>query len=434
MSPAQFLSRKLPFFYGWVVLASASSTQVVRNSAASLTIAVFMFPLAEELGWSRTLIAGAASFGGLAASGVSPVVGWLVDRYGARLVLALSVFILGLSTISLAWATVPVAFYVAYGVGRVIFASPVQIGASVVVSRWFVRMRGRANGMLFASHSIGLVLFPLIASTVIATRGWQDAWLVLGALVWIISLAPVALLIVQTPETLGLRPDGDTDTDDTPGAKDGTTSVSAEPEWTLRAAMRTPALWILASGIGTLFLVQAGVNTHLAALLRDNGLNAVSAGIGISLSAAFMGAGSLFWGWIAERFPVRYVLAADAVAVAVPAALFLTMNTTTEALIYSSLFGFGVGGMLSVPPVAYADYYGRQSLGVIRGVTEPFTSLEQAVGAVLSGIVFDLTNSYAWALIAFAVLGGLTAVVILFARPPSRPIVSEVGETAPASS
>ena len=434
MSPAQFLSRKLPFFYGWVVLASASSTQVVRNSAASLTIAVFMFPLAEELGWSRTLIAGAASFGGLAASGVSPVVGWLVDRYGARLVLASSVFILGLSTISLAWATVPLAFYVAYGVGRVIFASPVQIGASVVVSRWFVRMRGRANGMLFASHSIGLVLFPLIASTVIATRGWQDAWLVLGALVWIISLAPVALLIVQTPETLGLRPDGDTDTDDTPGAKDGTTSVSAEPEWTLRAAMRTPALWILASGIGTLFLVQAGVNTHLAALLRDNGLNAVSAGVGISLSAAFMGAGSLFWGWIAERFPVRYVLAADAVAVAVPAALFLTMNTTTEALIYSSLFGFGVGGMLSVPPVAYADYYGRQSLGVIRGVTEPFTSLEQAVGAVLSGIVFDLTNSYAWALIAFAVLGGLTAVVILFARPPSRPIVSEVGETAPASS
>ncbi len=431
MSPAQLLSRKLPFFYGWVVLASASTTQVVRNSAASLTIAVFMFPLAQELGWSRTLIAGAASFGGLAASGVSPVVGWLVDRYGARLVLASSVFILGLSTISLAWATVPVAFYVAYGVGRVIFASPVQIGASVVVSRWFVRMRGRANGMLFASHSIGLVLFPLIASAIIATRGWQDAWIVLGALVWIISLAPVALLIVQTPETLGLRPDGDMD--DASDSEDGQPAPPAEPEWTLRAAMRTPALWILASGIGTLFLVQAGVNTHLAALLRDNGLNAVSAGIGISLSAAFMGAGSLFWGWIAERFPVRYVLAADAVAVAVPAALFLTMDTTAEALIYSSLFGFGVGGMLSVPPVAYADYYGRQSLGVIRGVTEPFTSLEQAVGAVLSGIVFDLTHSYGWALIAFAVLGGLTAVVILFARPPARPAVPGEQQVTPAN-
>ena len=76
------LRRGPPFFYGWIILASAGSAQVVRNAAASLTIAVFMFPLSEELGWSRTLIAGAASFGGLAASALSPAVGWLVDKYG----------------------------------------------------------------------------------------------------------------------------------------------------------------------------------------------------------------------------------------------------------------------------------------------------------------------------------------------------------------
>ena len=134
--PAQRLAHRLPFYYGWVVLYSAATTQVVRNSAASLTIAVFMIPLSDDLGWSRTLIAGAASVGGLVASGVSPLVGWLVDRYGARQVLAASVFIMGLSTIALAWATVPVAFYIAYGISRVIFASPVPIGASVVVSRW----------------------------------------------------------------------------------------------------------------------------------------------------------------------------------------------------------------------------------------------------------------------------------------------------------
>ena len=268
---------------------------MVRNSAASLTIAVFMFPLSEELGWSRTLIAGAASFGGLAASGVSPVVGWLVDRYGARLVLTSSIFILGVSTISLAWATVPAAFYAAYGAARVIFSSPVVIGASVVVSRWFIKMRGRANGILFASHSIGLVAFPMIASAVIATRGWQAAWLVLGVLVFAISLAPAALLIVQRPEDLGLRPDGDPE--ETEGNADGQAGAVEEPAWTLKAAMRTPALWMLALGVGTLFLVQAGINTHLAAFLRDQGLDAVFAGIGISLNAAFMGVGSLSWGW-----------------------------------------------------------------------------------------------------------------------------------------
>ena len=132
---------------------------MVRNTAASLTLAVFIYPLSEDLGWSRTLIAGAASFGGLAASGVSPLVGGLIDRYGTRLILGLSVFVLGLATISLSWATIPITFYLAYGVGRVIFASPVQIGSSVVVSRWFIRMRGRAIGTLFMSHSIGMIAF-----------------------------------------------------------------------------------------------------------------------------------------------------------------------------------------------------------------------------------------------------------------------------------
>ena len=160
-------------------------------------------------------------------------------------------------------------------------------------------------------------------------------------------------------------------------------------------------------------------------MLRDQGLSLFLSGVGLSLTAAFMGAGSLAWGWIAERLPVRYVLAAVSVAVAVPALLFLTADTTAKALTFSSLFGFGVGGMLSVPPVAYADYYGRRSLGAIRGVTEPFTSLQQAIGAVASGIVYDLTGSYAIALVAFAILGGLTAVALLFARPPSRPTASD---------
>ena len=429
------LARRTPFFYGWIILLSAGSTQVVRNSAASLTIAVFMFPLSEELGWSRTLIAGAASFGGLAASGVSPAVGWLVDRYGARLVLFTSVLILGLSTISLAWATVPAAFYIAYGAGRVIFSSPVQIGSSVVVSRWFIRMRGRASGILFGSHSVGLALFPLIASVIIGGSGWRDAWIVLGLLVWAIALLPTALLLVQQPEDVGLQPDGDPPPPESEAS--GVSSKQAhpssptphsstlapppeEPAWTLKEAIRTPALWIVAVTAGALFLVQAGVNTHLAAYLRDQGLTAAFAGVGISLNAVFLGLGSIVWGWIVERFPARYVMAAIGLSVAAASALFITADSTAEALLYSTLFGFGVGGLLSVPPVTYADYYGRRSLGAIRGVAEPLTSFGQAIGAVLSGAVFDLTESYILAFATFAILAALAATLVLFARPPRR--------------
>ena len=416
MNLAPRLAHRTPFFYGWVVLGSASSTQIVRNAAASLTIAVFMFPLAEDLGWSRTLIAGAASFGGLAASGASPVVGWLIDRYGARIVLASSVFILGLSTISLAWATVPIAFYLAYGVGRVIFSSPVQIGASVVASRWFIRMRGRASGVLFLSHSIGMITFPLVASIVIDMHGWRYAWVVLGLIVWAVALLPATLLIAQSPEDVGLRPDGD-EADESDKGSNGSSS-DEEPGWTLKAAMKTPALWILATGTGLLFLMQAGINTHLAAFLRDEGLSPVFAGVGVGLNAAFLGLGSIAWGWIVERVPARHVLTMVAAVMVLGSVLFMTTSSTTQALVYSALFGFGLGGILSVPPVAYADYYGRRSLGTIRGVTEPLTSFGQAIGAVAAGAAFDLTGSYEYAFIAFAALGASTMLMVQLARPP----------------
>ncbi|MCI0795575.1 MAG: MFS transporter [Chloroflexi bacterium] len=409
------MARRSPIYYGWVVLMAAGSSHVARNAAASLTIAVFMFPLSDELGWSRTLIAGAASLGGLAATGTSPIVGWLVDKYGAKLVLAVSIFVLGLSTISLAWATIPVAFYLAYATGRVIFSSSIQIGASVVVSRWFVRARGRANGLLSLSHSVGMVGFPLIASLIIASQGWRTAWVVLGLLVWVIALAPVSLLIAQRPEDVGLLPDGDR-----PG--DGPTDVDAramdEPQWTSREAMRTSALWTLAIGTGLLFVMQSGTNIHVAAYFRDQGLSASIAGLAISFNAAFTGVGSIAWGWIVDKVPARFTLAGVALVMAVASVMMVTADTTAEALSYSALFGLGVGGMLVVPPVAYANYFGRHSLGVIRGLTEPFSSMGQAFGALLSGAIFDITGSYFIAFITFAVIGVATMVVVMLAKPP----------------
>ncbi len=363
------------------------------------------------------MIAGAASLGGLVASFASPAVGWLIDRYGARVVLAVSVLVLGLSAISLAWATVPIAFYLAYGTGRVIFSSPVQIGASVVVSRWFVRLRGRANGILTLCHSAGMVAFPLVAGLVIGAWDWQRAWIVIGVMVWAVALLPTSLLIAQRPEDVGLTPDGD---GERISKADGDKPVSDEPEWTLKQAVYTPALWILATATGALFLMQAGTNIHLAAYLRDQGLGQTVATLGITLTAVCVGIGSIIWGWVVERVPARYVLAAVAATMAVGAYLFIRVDTTPEALGYSALFGLGLGGMLTVPPVAYADYFGRRSLGTIRGVTEPFTSLGQAVGALVSGAIFDLSGRYYAAFIAFAVVGALTAVVTLMARPPGR--------------
>ena len=412
------LLNRLPFFYGWTVLFAAGSSMVVRNSAASLTLAVFIFPMSEDLGWSRTLIAGAASLGGLVATVASPVVGWALDRYGARVILTGSVLILGLSTVSLAWATVPIAFYLAYGLGRVIFSSPLNIGPSVVVSRWFVRRRGLATGFLFLSHSLGMITFPLIAGLVIKYRGWEDAWIVLGVLVWILALGPVSMLVRQTPEEVGLLPDGDPPKSQAGGAE--TSAVTEEQNWTLREAARTPTLWLLAMATGSLFLLQSGTNIHQGAYFLDQGLGVGVSAATLSLNAVFTGVGSIFWGWLVDRVPVRFTYAGVALMMAVALILFPMADTTVEALIVASIFGAAVGGILVVPVVAYADYFGRRSLSAIRGVTEPFVSLGQAIGALFSGIVYDVTGSYKDAFLVLSILGFATIVMLLATRAPVR--------------
>ena len=422
------LLNKMPFFYGWTILFAAGSSMVVRNATASLTLAVFIFPMSEDLGWSRTLIAGAASLGGLVATVASPVVGWALDRYGARTILTVSILVLGLSTISLAWATVPIAFYLAYGTGRVLFSSPLNIGPSVVVSRWFVRRRGRATGMLFLSHSLGMITFPLIAGLVIKYRGWEDAWIVLGVLVWVLALGPVSMLIRQSPESVGLLPDGDLP--EQPGAGNDVATAVEEVSWTLREAMRTPTLWLLALATGSLFLLQSGTNIHQGAYFLDQGLGVGVSAATLSVNAVFTGAGSLFWGWLVDRVPVRFTYAGVALMMAVALVLFPSADSVIEALAVAAIFGAAVGGILVVPVVAYANYFGRRSLSVIRGVTEPFVSLGQAIGAIFSGAIYDVTGSYKDAFLILAILGFATIGMLLLTRAPVRPgVETEAGES-----
>ena len=418
------LLNRLPFFYGWNILFAAGSSMVVRNAAASLTLAVFIFPMSEDLGWSRTLIAGAASVGGLAATVASPVVGWALDRYGARVILTGSVLVMGLSTISLAWATVPIAFYLAYGTGRVIFSSPMNIGSSVVVSRWFVRRRGRATGILFLSHSLGMITFPLIAGLVIKYRGWEDAWIVLGVLVWVLALGPVSMLVRQSPESVGLLPDGDLPIEQNDGTP--AESPAEEQNWTLKEAMRTPTLWLLALATGSLYLLQSGTNIHQGAYFLDQGLGVGVSAATLSMNAVFTGVGSLFWGWLVDKAPVRYTYAGVALMMAVALILFPIADTIVEALTVAAIFGMAVGGILVVPVVAYANYFGRQSLSAIRGVTEPLVSLGQAIGAVFSGIVYDVTGSYKDAFLILGILGFATIGMLLATSAPKKMGVAEV--------
>ena len=138
------LKNILPFYYGWVVVGASGTAVFARMATSITTLTIFIFPLSEQLGWSRTLISGSVTAGALAALVLSPSIGWAIDRDGVRPMLVVSMVVLGLAMMSLAWATVPLTFYLAFAAARVVFHTPAPIAASTVVSRWFIRKRGRA--------------------------------------------------------------------------------------------------------------------------------------------------------------------------------------------------------------------------------------------------------------------------------------------------
>ena len=409
-----------------------------RNAAATLTIAVFVFPMAEDTGWTRTAIVGAASVAGVVSMFVSPVAGWVLQRYGPRVLLASSMLVLGGSIMSIRWVDNIVMFYVLFGIGRVIFSSPVQIGASTVVAQWFVARRGRATSALGVMHSLGMGFFPLFAQVVMnASDGdWRMAWFWIGISVWAVALPPTLIALIRSPESVGLKPDGVPDSPgDASASSTGKQASAAEDEaqWTLREAMRTPAMWMLAVAGGLVFFIHTGVNIHQAAFLRDQEISASVAASALAVMAAGTAVGSIMWGWLLDRLPVRTVYALTAGWLGAVALLFLLVDSAPIAFLVAATFGIGLGGLLVVPPVVMADYFGRRSLGSIRGITEPFVSGGQAVGGIAAGLIFDLSGSYSATFPMFTVAALIGVVLIVLARRPIHlPLGLRVAE-APGS-
>ena len=413
------LQRLLPFYYGWVVVGASGTAVFARMAPAITTLTVFIYPMSQELGWSRTVISGAVSAGALASIVLSPAVGWAIDRYGSRPVLVVGVLTVGAAMISLAWAKLPATFYLAYAAGRVVFHTAAPIGASTIAARWFIRMRGRAIGVIFFCGAIGGVVFTMTAAVVIDNYGVEAAWITLGIICLGVALLPNLLLLAERPEVLGLRPDGGSGTAAGAGAaEDPVSNATDDDSWTARQATRTLTFWILVlTGFAT-FFVHAGVNVHIAAFLRDKGLTLTTAASVVTASWVVSAFGSVAWGWLLERAPSRVLYAAMLAMLAASVLLLISVSNIGGALLAAAFIGLVAAGGNITPAIMYADYYGRASLGKIRGMGEIGVLVGQSTGPLLAGVVFDLRGSYSLIFIVFAAIAATASLIVLNARRP----------------
>jgi len=423
---ASRLRYKFPFYYGWIVVAASSTVVFARMAPNITTLSVLIFPMSEEFGWSRTLISGSVSSGAIASLIFSPVVGWAIDRVGARLVMVISVLCLGLAMISLAWATLPITFYIAYSVGRVVFHTSAPIGSSTVASRWFIKKRGRAIGVIFLVGAIGGIVFTMLASLIVEHYGLKATWIIIGLLVLTVSVAPPLLLVAERPEDIDLLPDGEIlssdDSEEISELVDSATLPrgSDDESWALVEAFRTRTFWIMVIMGFTLYFVHTSIGVHMGVYFRDVGLGPTSTALAISLSWIVSAIGSVGWGVVTDRVPIRYAYSLMFLIQAVSTLYLMLVGGTLGIFLAAALFGVVSSASNVIPSVMYANYFGRSSLGRIRGVGEVGVLLGQATGPITAGILFGLQGNYDAIFTVFVLMALVCSVVALKATVPVK--------------
>jgi len=302
-----------------------------------------------------------------------------------------------------------IAFYLLLCFARMIWAGPFELGLYGALNNWFIARRRLATSIATLAQLSGLVAIPIIAQLAMRGTGdWRHGWLAVGTTVLVVGFLPVWLLVVRRPEDLGTSPD----------RAAAASKVAPEPLFSRAQALRTRAFWLIALYSVLVYPVQAGVSLHQAPHLIERGLSPLLAASVIGVFSAMSAVASFAVGFLPQRWSVRYGLSAAAVLQSIGSFGLIGVRTPESAYLAAGLFGLGIGGILTLLPLAWADYFGRRSFGAIRGVALSMQVIAQAVGPVMSGKLRDLSGNYTLSLLSFGFLALLAALVVLAARRP----------------
>ena len=415
------LARRLPFFYGWVVLGVATLGIFMSGPAQTYGVSVFITPMTADLGWSRSVVAGAFSAASIVAGLSMLIFGRVLDRVGSRRIVPVLVVLYGLACWGMAAVASPLALLLGFTALRLTGQAALSLACSTLAALWFVRRRGRAMSITVLGMALSNAVVPLALNAFVTQLGWRAAWLLTGAIVWAVLLAPAVLLIRDRPEAVGLVPDGAT----APTAT-ATRATAVEYTWTFQQALRTRTFWLLIAATVVPGTVMTGLFFHQVAYFASRGLSSELAASAFSVYAVAFAAMTFVVGFVLERAPERHVLIGGLLLLPLSVLLLLTATTPLQALLHAGLLGIVLGTNSTTSAVLWAAYYGRQHLGSIRGAALAAIVISAATGPLILSVPYDLTGRYTyglWLMIALPLVGALAAAL---AGPPGPPPQTDV--------
>lgn len=411
----------LPFFYGWFIVATAFLVNFAQTPLVNPVLGVFIKPVSEELGGSRGLFSALVTLGFVLGAIGGPIAGAIIDRRGGREVVIITSAFAGAAMLCLAFVREFWQFALFYVLAKAAVSGTGQLAVTVAVSNWFVRMRGRAIGFTYVGFRTGQAVMPLVAYFFMVISGWRLSWVALALFLVFLSIVPTALFLQRRPEDLGLLPDGASAPDPAkPSPGKSPLPTKTEVSWNLKQAINTRAFWLLCLVSLQLNLPGTAINLHAVSYLDDMGIDRTAAVTAISLLLAIAAVATTGWGFLAERIPVRFCLMATLVVEALGVWLFSQVRDLPLLWLFTFVHGIGLAGGVALIAVTWADYFGRASLGAIRGATSLVQTAGVAAGPLIAGIVYDLSGSYQSAFSFFIVSNLVAGFLMLLATVPRQ--------------
>jgi MFS family permease len=414
------LATRLPFFYGWVIVAAAFVT-IALGVTARTAFSLMFPPIVGEFGWSRALAAGAFSFGFLVSGLCSPLIGHLMDRYGPRLVVELGALITATGLLAATWIEAPWQLYSTLGACVVVGASCMTFTAqSQYLPNWFVRRRALAISIAFAGAGPGAILILPWLQGIISRYGWRAACWTLGLLILAI-LIPINLFLHKRPSDVGLHTDGDRPT--VAGAARASNIVDASwaaIEWTPRRAMRTARFWWIALGYFCAGFVWYAVQVHQTEYLVEIGFTPMAAAWALGLVAAVAVPGQIMLGAVSDRIGREIVWTITCAGFGICYAALLALAAGPSlSLLYLMVISQGVlgYGLTAVMGPIVAEIFEGPYFGSIFGIVSMALIAGAAAGPWLTGVIRDVTGSYSPAFAISLLLCAASAVAIWQAAP-----------------
>ena len=413
-------------FYGWRVVFAGGTLQFFQSMLLNQAFGAYLAALVQDTGWSKTALSGAAALKSTESALLGPVLGWMVDRFGSQLVVRAGVILFGIGFMLLSQTDTLMTFYAAFVVLALGASMCSNMVVSVAIIQWFQKRRARALSSSQFGAAVG-GLFVFAVAWVIQTYGWRVAAFSSGVIL-IVCGWPLATMVRSRPEDVGQRIDGlPPDTQTASASSTPVDSVAPPPhaelvqvEYTARQALRTGSFWLLSLGHACSLFVVSAINVHAIVHIKEGlGYSLALASLYITIATAGQFVG-VVCGWaIPDQIEKRKVTALTMLLHAA-GMLMLTYATGPVILVLSALV-HGIGWGLRGPFIAAmrADYFGRNSIGMILGLSSMIMVIGQIGGPLIAGAFADWLGNYR---AGFTLIASLAAVGSLFFWMAKRPL------------